>query len=457
MSISLVTESFQSLELHVKGNVCTMACAGHDPSQKITRNRTATTVMLPKPCTTEEKKQESFPDGGLQAWSQVFMGHLMNFNTWGYINSFGLFGAHYINNLHFSASAVAWIGSVQIFLLFFIGVVSGSALDAGYYRQVLITGCFFQIFGIFMTSLATTYWEIFLAQGICQGIGHGLVFAPTVGLVATYFSKHRSLAVAITTGGSGTGGVVFVLLAQYLSPVLGFQWTVRIMGFVVLFNALIIISLVRPRLMERNIGSIFDWKAFKELPYTLFVIGMFFSLWPVFYDFTFINIFTTNVIGTPSSRSLTPLLIINAVSLPGCVISGVIADRILGSLNTLILLILMCAFLNFVWISISTYGGILAFVTVLGLINGALQSMFISALSSLTSDMSKIGRRSGMVMAAIAFSTLTGGPIAGSLIEKDGGGFLGVQIFGGTIMLVGCGIMITARAAKTGWVVIERL
>lgn len=182
----------------------------------------------------------------------VFMGHLMNFNTWGYINSFDLFGAHYINNLHFSTSMVAWIGSVQIFLLFFIGVISGSALDAGYYRQVLITGCFFQIFGIFMTSLATTYWEIFLIQGICQGVGHGLVFAPTVGLVATYFSKHRSLAVAITTGGSGTGGVIFVLLAQYLSPMLGFQWTVRMMEFVVLFNALTIITLVRPRPMEKK-------------------------------------------------------------------------------------------------------------------------------------------------------------------------------------------------------------
>ena len=128
-----------------------------------------------------------------------------------------------------------------------------------------------------------------------------------------------------------------------------------------------------------------------------------------------INIFTTNVIGTSSSRSLTPLLIINAVSLPGRVISGLVADRFLGSLNTLILLILSCAFLNFAWISISTYGEILAFVTVLGLINGGLQSMFISSLSSLTSDLSKIGRRSGMVMAAIAFSTLTGGPIAGFL------------------------------------------
>lgn len=31
------------------------------------------------------------PDGGLEAWIQALMGHLVVFNTWGYINSFGVF------------------------------------------------------------------------------------------------------------------------------------------------------------------------------------------------------------------------------------------------------------------------------------------------------------------------------------------------------------------------------
>jgi hypothetical protein len=68
-----------------------------------------------------------------------------------------------------------------------------------------------------------------------------------------------------------------------------------------------------------------------------------------------------------------------------------------------------------------------------------------------------MGARTGMVLTVIAFSTLTGAPIAGALIERDGGGFLGVQIFGGTVMLVGCGITVAARAAKTGWVMKKRV
>lgn len=31
------------------------------------------------------------PDGGLQAWTQAAMGHLIVINTWGYITSFGVF------------------------------------------------------------------------------------------------------------------------------------------------------------------------------------------------------------------------------------------------------------------------------------------------------------------------------------------------------------------------------
>jgi hypothetical protein len=62
---------------------------------------------------------------------------------------------------------------MQIFLLFFIGTYSGRATDAGFFKLTFAIGSFFQILGIFMTSLCTKYWQLFLAQGICTGIGNG--------------------------------------------------------------------------------------------------------------------------------------------------------------------------------------------------------------------------------------------------------------------------------------------
>jgi MFS family permease len=218
------------------------------------------------------------------------MGHLMNFNTWGYINSYGLFEAYYIDTLHLGASAISWTASIQIFLLCFIGTFSGRALDAGYYRRTVMLGCFFQVFAIFMTSLSTQYWQLFLAQGICQGIGNGLVFTPTIGLVSTYFARKRSLALGIMLSGSVTGGMVFPLMAETLLPKLGFAWTVRIMGFVVLFNVAAILLLARTRIAPRKSGPLVELSAFKEMPYSLFAIGTFLVLWPVYYAYDYVSI-----------------------------------------------------------------------------------------------------------------------------------------------------------------------
>ena len=95
------------------------------------------------------------PDGGLQAWTQSLMGHLVVFNTWGYIISFGVFQPYYVTALNRPPSDISWIGSVQIFLLFFIGTVSGRSSDAGLFRPTFILGSVFMLLGVFMTSLST--------------------------------------------------------------------------------------------------------------------------------------------------------------------------------------------------------------------------------------------------------------------------------------------------------------
>jgi hypothetical protein len=82
------------------------------------------------------------PDGGLQAWVQVVLGHLVMFNTWGYVNSYGVFQSHYTNALDRQPSDIAWMGSVQIFLLFFVGTLSGRATDAGWFKLVFLLGVF---------------------------------------------------------------------------------------------------------------------------------------------------------------------------------------------------------------------------------------------------------------------------------------------------------------------------
>lgn len=232
---------------------------------------------------------ESPPDGGLQAWTQVLMGHLVVFNSWGYLTSFGLFQSYYATTLDTTPSAISWIGSIQIFLVYLIGTFSGRALDAGYFRAILVCGFSLQVLAVFMTSISNQYWQLFLAQGICKGLGDGLLFCPTVSLVATYFSKNRVFAMAFTASGGATGGIVFPLIAQQLQSKVRFGWTVRVMAFVILFNSVVALSIARVRLPPRRTGPLVEWSAFNELPYTLYCVGMFLNLWAVYFAYFYVS------------------------------------------------------------------------------------------------------------------------------------------------------------------------
>lgn len=193
----------------------------------------------------------------------------------GYINSFGIFQTYYATTLDLPPSTISWIGSIQVFLLFFIGAFTGRLTDAGYFRPILLLGSLFQLLGIFATSFATTYWQLFLAQGVCLGLGNGCLFCPAVSTVSTYFSTKRGLAIGISACGSATGGLIFPAMARQLLPTVGFGWTVRAIGFVQAFGLVVANWVLRTRVPPRKTGTLVDWAVFEELEYTFYAAGSF--------------------------------------------------------------------------------------------------------------------------------------------------------------------------------------
>lgn len=175
-------------------------------------------------------------DGGLRAWFQVVGSCLVFANLWGFTFAFGSFQSYF--ELHLlrseSASSIAWIGTTQVFLLIFGGVLTGPFFDLGYYRAMLLAGAAIETIGVFMTSLCHEWYQFFLAQGVLMGLGCALLYIPGMALVGRAFKKNRAIALAVTTCGAPTGGIIYTVIFQQLIPRVGFGWTVRIMGFVML-------------------------------------------------------------------------------------------------------------------------------------------------------------------------------------------------------------------------------
>lgn len=333
------------------------------------------------------------PDGGLAAWMQAMMGHLIVFNTWGYVISFGVFQTYYVTALGHPPSDISWVGSVQIFLLFFVGTFSGRATDYGLFRPTFIVGSFFQLLGVFMTSLSTKYWQLFLAQGVCTGLGNGLIFCPALAILSTYFSKKRALAIGIAASGSATGGVVFPAIVERLLPRIGFPWTVRVLGFVMLFVQAITLTFTKPRLPPRKAGPLVEWGAFKETTYTLFAIGMFLIFWGIYFAFYYLGSFGRDIIGISESDSINNLLILNGLGFFGRLVPAVLADRYFGPLNILIPVSFVSGLMLYCWAAIKSKGGLVAFAVVNGIFAAGIQVRHLSLFHSSVSKSPKAVER----------------------------------------------------------------
>ena len=390
------------------------------------------------------------PDGGSQAWLQVLSAHLVIFNAWGYISSYGVFQSYYVTALQRPPSDISWVGSIQIWLLFFIGAFSGRATDAGYFKQAYLVGSVLQLLGVFMTSLCTQYSQFFLAQGLCQGIGIGLVFCPLMTLLSTYFSKRRALAMASASSGTATGGLVYPAMVERLLPTIGFAWTVRAIGLIMLVLQVLGLVLIKPRLPPRKSGPLIELAAFREPAYALFTAGLFLIFWGVFFAFYYVSSFAKDIIHVSSADSTNLLLIMNGVGIPGRLFPAYLADAHAGPMNLFTLFAIVAGVLVFCWTRVSSHSGMYVFCIMYGFCSAAILGLFPATLSSLTDDLKKMGVRIGMVFTVVSFACLSGPPIAGALVQAGSGRYLYAQIFAGSAMLGGCGLMIGARVARTG-------
>ncbi|KAI5460993.1 MFS monocarboxylate transporter [Mariannaea sp. PMI_226] len=390
------------------------------------------------------------PDGGWQAWAQVVSGHFVVAVTWGYSASFGVFQSYYEDTLPQSASEISWIGGFQIFCLLFISTLSGRATDAGLARLVVAAGAVLLVLGTFMTSLATEYWQIFLAQGLCVGIGQGLMWLPSVTIISTYFVRRRVFAVTAAATGTSTGGIIFPAMVQHLIPKIGFPWAVRCMGFVVLVMMVIVLGLLRTRIPPRKSGPLVEWAAFKEGSYMLFTFGIFLLYWTLYFGFFYIQVYASEELGLSQAAAVNLIITINACGIPIRAPCGYLADRYIGPLNCLIPWVALCGILMFCWAALDSIAGLYVFAAFYGLASAAAMGLFAGTVPSLTKDLDKIGTRVGMILTLMSLGPLTGPPVAGALIERSGGSYLPGQIWAGVSLLVAVAALVGARVIRTG-------
>ncbi|KAI1497194.1 major facilitator superfamily domain-containing protein [Biscogniauxia marginata] len=395
---------------------------------------------------------DTFPDGGFEAWFCIAGGFCTVFSSFGWVNCIGVFQDYYQSHQlsSYTPSDVAWIPATESFMLFFLGLISGKIADNYGPRWPLLFGSVLHVFGLMMVSLSTEYYQIFLAQCICSGIGTSFLFYPTVAAAGSWFKKHRALAYGIMVSGSSLGGVVLPIMVQHLIDEVGFGWAMRITAF--LFLGLLVFGNIAIKSRLPPVKKPFTLKEylvpFTEIPFLLLALGSFFVYVGAFLPFNFI-IVQAKEAGMPIYLTNYLVPIINAASIFGRIFPAHLGD-VYGVFNVCIVFTLFSGVISLaLWLPATTLAPIVIYAVLYGFASG-LTLAIIPALVASISDIQKLGFRVGTLYAFSSFGTLFGSPIAGAIVTSQNGGYSGLKIFCGVTLITGGVFIIVSRIKLVG-------
>lgn len=375
----------------------------------------------------------------------------MTFCTFGVVQSFGVYQDYYtrFSLSEHSPSEISWIGSVQVFLLFAVGLPAGKLFELGYFHHAVITGSFLYLFSSFMLSLAKPhhYYQYFLAQSVGAGIGMGLIFIPSISISAHYFRRRRSLAMGLVIAGSSLGGCIYPIMLNNIFGAAEFAWGVRSVAFMDLGLLVIANSIMRTRLppnkKKGNSTSIVK-EILADVAYVLYMVGSFLIFWGLFIPFFYLQLWSSlhHIDLSVTKYSLT---IMNATSIVGRIMPNLIADHY-GPLNTIIVLSFMTGCLVFVMFGATTSGSVAVFGIFYGFFSGGTVSLVTPSVSSFVThaDGSDLPLRIAILSFTLSLPLLTGNPIAGALLSPPRFLWFRPIILAGAFVLGGCGSCVTA-------------
>lgn len=274
-----------------------------------------------------------------------------------------------------------------------------------------------------------------LTQGVLMGLAMGFLVFPTIAALSQYFDKNRAAALGIAVSGSSVGGVVIpIAFSKMLNgSSLGFGWTIRIIGFVMLLVLGFACVAIRSRLPPRT-TNFFIGAAFKDIKFIMLIVSLFFLFLGMWTPLFFLPTYAVTR-GMDAKLASYLLAIVNAASTFGRVIPGFLADKY-GRLNVLSLGGISTAIVIFCMNKAETTAALVVYSIAIGFSSGTIVSGVSAAFTACPKDPRDIGTYTGMGMGLGSIAALIGPPINAALLDRYGG-FVEVSLFSGAMCLVG--------------------
>jgi MFS family permease len=245
-------------------------------------------------------------------------------------------------------------------------------------------------------------------------------------------------------------------MVSHLIDDVGYPWTMRICGFLILalliFANLTVRPFYEPRPHKITMADL--RRPFTEPNFVFLLTGFFIFTFGFFAPVTYIQVQALSAGMSPDlAQYMVPIL--NAASLFGRLFAGFTGDRI-GRFNIFITVCFLTAiWILGLWLPDSSNAALIAFAALFGFSSGA----FISLITPLVMEISpitEIGFRAGLVLSVSSIGALTTNPINGAILDS-GDGWDGPKIFSGVFCMVGTVLILVTRVRLTGWKLLEKV
>ncbi|OAX39534.1 MFS general substrate transporter [Rhizopogon vinicolor AM-OR11-026] len=396
----------------------------------------------------DQSDASDFPDGGLTAWGTALGAFLIQFCGFGYASAYGVYQDFYTQTYLTNAtpSAIAWIGSVNGFLLLSVGLVSGRMLDRGSFYYLMIIGCLLQSFFLFMLSLAKPngYYQIFLTQGIGSGVATGLTNVPSIAVVSHHFERRKSFVMGLVVAGASLGSIFHpIMLNNLINGRFGFANGVRASAGMISGLLFIACLLMRTRLPPQPKAMSYTRVLRDSLTDPVYVCTcVWMATFEVGWTFeTFYLQLDSTMHGLSNGFSFYSLAILHFGSFIGRLTAGVVSAYA-GIPNTVVGASLISSTIIFAMIGLRSVTSVALIGIGYGYFGGVCVAMMAPLISHLTPEISDLGVRIGIsfVMSSIGF--LVGAPICGAFLSWNYVWWKPV-VFAGSITICGS-IMFTS-------------
>lgn len=379
---------------------------------------------------TEATLTES--DGGY-GWIVTSSVALINGHSWGINSVYSIFLAHFLANNTFPGTTklqYALVGSLAVGCALVISPLVIIAVRKVGTRPTMLAGAVLQSLGLICASLSRQKWHLFLSQGVLFGLGMGLLFLPSYGVISQWFTRRRALANGIAIAGAGLGGFVYSLSAGATIRNLGVGWAYRILAIVSAVVNIPCALLMRTRYAARPLAV--DWSLLKRKEY-LVVLGYGFLSMLGYFVLIFTLANYAIVIGLDASQAAwVPALFMlgQAVGRP---ILGWLSDCY-GHIQVTSLMSLLCGIFSLaIWLNAKSFASLIAFALVAGLVGGV---FWVTTAPIITQVVGLDNLPSGLT---IMWVTLTlpstfSSSVALEIFEETGS-YEGAQIFTGVTFI----------------------